>query len=112
MYVLGSKAKHVPSHLFQTTSVYVFPARIAKTGIGHLIAHIDVSVLGQQQGHEVHAALLCRQVNWTDALPRHHVGVCAVLQQCGPDVHLVLFGSDVERRVAVLGQEREIKILI
>lgn len=89
----------------------MFPARIVKTGVSHLIAHIDVCILGQEQGHQVHAALLCCQVNWTDALPRHRVGVCAVFQQCGPDVHLVLFGSDVERRVAILGQERGIEVL-
>lgn len=70
--------------------------------IHHLIAHIDVSVLGQQQRHKVHAAFLRCQVNGTDALPRHCVGVGAVLQQSGPDVHLVLFGSNVERRVAIL----------
>ncbi|KAG7279924.1 hypothetical protein CRUP_021557, partial [Coryphaenoides rupestris] len=50
------------------------------------------------QGDQVHAALLSRQVNGADALPRHCVGVGAVLQQRGADVHLVLLGSDVERR--------------
>ncbi|TNN70599.1 hypothetical protein EYF80_019183 [Liparis tanakae] len=55
-------------------------------------------------GHQVHAALLGRQVNGADALPRDCVGVGAVLQQRGPDVHLVLLGGDVERRVAILRQ--------
>lgn len=75
----------------------------------HLIAHVDVSVLGQQQGHQVHAALLSCQVNGADALPCHRVGVCAVLQQCGPNVHLVLFGSDVERGVAILRQTKDMQ---
>lgn len=68
----------------------------------HLVAHVDVGVLGQQERHQVHAALLRRQVDGADALPRHRVGVGAVLQQRGPDVHLVLLGGDVEGRVAVL----------
>lgn len=59
-------------------------------------------MLGQQERHQVHAALLRRQVDGADALPRHRVGVGAVLQQRGPDVHLVLLGGDVEGRVAVL----------
>lgn len=70
----------------------------------YLIAHVNVGALGQEQWHQVHAALLRRQVNGADALPRHGVGVGAVLQQCGPDVHLVLFGSDMQRRVAILRQ--------
>lgn len=41
-------------------------------------------------------------MNWADALPRHRIGVCAVLQQCGPNFHLVLFGSDMKGRVAIL----------
>lgn len=73
----------------------------------HLIAHVEVSVLGQQQWHQVHAALLCCQVNGADALTRHRVGVGTVLQQCGPNVHLVLLGSNVEWRVAVLWQPKE-----
>ena len=73
----------------------------------HLIAHVEVSVLGQQQRHQVHAALLRCQVNWADALTRHRIGVGTVLQQCGPNVHLVLFGSNVEWRVAVLWQPEE-----
>lgn len=77
----------------------------------HLIAHVDVRVLGQQQWHQVHAALLRCQVNGADALPCHRVGVGAVLQQCGPNVHLVLFGSDVERRVAILQQAEEMQWL-
>lgn len=68
----------------------------------HLVAHVDVGVLGQQERHQVHAALLRRQVDGADALPRHRVGVGTVLQQRGPDVHLVLLGGDVEGRVAVL----------
>lgn len=50
-------------------------------------------------------------MNWSDALPCHCVGVRAVLQQCGPDVHLVLFGSDVERCVAILGNIREMQVI-
>lgn len=79
------------------------------TGL-HLIAHVHVGVLGQQQRHQVHAALLRCQVNGADALPRHRVGVSAVLQQCGPDVHLVLFGSDVQRRVTVLRQTKHVQV--
>lgn len=73
----------------------------------HLIANTDVGVLGQQQRHQVHAALLGCQVNGADALPRHGIGVSTVFQQCGANVHLVLFGSDVERRVAILRRARE-----
>lgn len=72
----------------------------------YLIAHVDVGVLGQQERHQVNAALLRRQVNGADALPRHCVSVGTVLQQRGPDVHLVLFGCNVEGRVAVLRQPK------
>lgn len=73
----------------------------------YLIAHVDISILGQQQWHQVHATLLRRQVNRADALPRHCVSVGTVLQQCGPNVHLVLLGSDVEWGVTILGEPKE-----
>lgn len=73
----------------------------------YLIAHVDVSILGQQQWHQVHAALLRRQVNRADALPRHCIGVGTILQQCGPNVHLVLFGSNVEWGVTILREPKE-----
>lgn len=73
----------------------------------HLVAHVDVGVLGQQERHQVNAALLRRQVDGADALPRHRVGVGAVLQQRGADVHLVLLGGDVEGRVAVLPESKD-----
>lgn len=81
----------------------VFQQRLGNLGVTwHLIAHVDVGVLGQQERHQIHAALLRRQVDGADALPRHRVGVGAVLQQRGPDVHLVLLGRNVEGCVAVL----------
>jgi len=76
--------------------------KLGKSAVHYLIAHIDVSLLGQQQGHEVHAALLRCQVNGADALSRHCIGIGTILQQCGPNVHLVLFGSNMERCVAIL----------
>lgn len=69
----------------------------------HLVARVDRSVSCQQQRHDVHVALLRRQMQRGDALPRHAVGGCAVFQQRGGNLQLVLLGSDVQRRVAVLG---------
>lgn len=74
----------------------------------HLVARVDRSVSCQQQRHDVHVALLRRQMQRGDALPRHAVGGCAVFQQRGGNLQLVLLGSDVQRRVAVLDRERTI----
>lgn len=78
----------------------------------YLIADIDVSILGQQQRHQVHAAFLCCQVDGADALPCYCVGVSSVLQQRGPNIHLVLFGSDVQWCVTILSKAKEKKHLI
>lgn len=88
------------SHIRSGISLLALKANIGVTF--HLVAHVDIGVLDQQERHQVHAALLRRQVDGADALPRHCVGVGAVLQQRGPDVHLVLLGGDVEGCVAVL----------
>lgn len=88
------------NHVRAGISLLAWEGNIGVTS--HLVAHVDIGVLGQQERHQVHAALLRCQVDGADALPRHCVGVGAVLQQRGPDVHLVLLGGDVEGRVAVL----------
>lgn len=44
-----------------------------------------------------------------DALSCYCVGVGTILQQRGPNLHLVLFGSDVQRRVAILRPSGEIE---
>lgn len=54
-------------------------------------------------------ALLRGQVHRADALPGDGVGVRAVLQQGGGDVHLILLGSNVQRSVAILeGKQGEL----
>lgn len=45
-----------------------------------------------------------------DALACYCIGVGAILQQRGPNLHLVLFGSDVQRRVAILRPPGEIEV--
>lgn len=47
-------------------------------------------------------ALLRRQMKRSDALFGQDVGLGAVLKQNCGDLHLVLLGGDVERRVAIL----------
>lgn len=72
--------------------------------VSHLIANVYGSIPCQQQRHDVHVALLRRQVERSDALPCHRVGGGAVLQQRGGYLHLILLGCDVEWRVAVLDE--------
>lgn len=75
--------------------------------MSNLIAHVDGRVSSQQQRHDVHVAFLRREVQRRDSLACHRVGGGAVLQQRGGDLHLILLGCDVKRRVAVLSAERE-----
>lgn len=75
----------------------------------YLVADIDVSILGQQQRHQVHTSFLCRQMDGADALPCYCVGVSTVLQQRGPNIHLVLFGSDVQWCVTILSKPKDKK---
>jgi hypothetical protein len=61
----------------------------------------------EQQGDHVSVALLCGQVQRGEAVLGLGVGLRAVLDQRGRDVHLVLLGRDVQGRVAVLGGKRK-----
>lgn len=70
-----------------------------------LVAEVDIGVSGEQQWHHVHVAVLGGEVHGGDALPGDGVGVRAVLQQRGGDVHLVLLGSYVQGCVTILPTE-------
>lgn len=73
----------------------------------YLIAHVNVSMFTEQQRHQVHTALLCSEVEGTDALTGHCVTLRPVFQQRRPDLQLILLSGDVKRGVAVLRRMRE-----
>lgn len=73
----------------------------------YLIAHINISLFGEQQGYEVYAALLCGEVEGADALTGHCVTLRPIFQQRCPNLQLILLSCDVERCVAILERMRE-----
>lgn len=74
------------------------------TDLGGLVG---VSSLAQQQAGHLGVSFLGRQVQRADSLLGQNVGLRSVLHQRQGDVHLVLFGGNVERRVSVLESEKE-----
>lgn len=73
----------------------------------YLSLDVDLGSFAEEQGRHVRVALLRRQMKRSDALLGHDVGLGSVLKQNRGDLHLVLLGGDVERRVAVLVGGRE-----
>lgn len=71
--------------------------------IFHLVSQIDSGFTGEQECDHVNVALLGCQVERTDALASRSIGISSVLKQRGRYLHLVLFGSYVQRSIAVLG---------
>ncbi len=73
----------------------------------YLIAHINISLFGEQQGHEVHTALLCSEVEGADALTGHCVALRPIFQQRCPNLQLILLSCNMKRCVAILERMRE-----
>lgn len=73
----------------------------------YLIGHINISLFGEQQGHEVHTALLCSKVEGADALTGHCVTPRPIFQQCCPNLQLILLSCNMKRCVAILERIRE-----
>lgn len=88
--------KHVLCVCVICTSNYVY-----------LIAHINISLFGEQQGHEVHTALLCSEVEGADALTGHCVALRPIFQQRCPNLQLILLSCNMKRCVAILERMRE-----
>ncbi len=63
---------------------------------------VDVSSFAEQQAGHLSVSFLGCQVQRADSLLSQNVGLCSILQQSQRNVCLVLFGSNVERSVAIL----------
>lgn len=61
----------------------------------YLGGHVDIGPLIQKQGDHIRVPLLWGQVEWRHSLLCHDVRLCAIVEESGSYLHLILLGSNV-----------------
>lgn len=92
----------LPTDLSESWGLVVLFTLERKKKVTYLITQVHVGISAEEQWHHVHMSFLSCKMDRSNSLPGNCVCISTIFQQSGRYVHLVLFGSDVQRCITIL----------
>lgn len=92
----------LPTDLSESWGLVVLFTLERKKKVIYLITQVHVGISAEKQWHHVHMSFLSCKMDRSNSLPGNCVCISTIFQQSCRYVHLVLFGSDVQRCITIL----------